>query len=240
MNEKRSHDREEERVSRLLGSLPSVEAPESFEAMVRSQIAGRQTTKTSERPIFWLALKFAVPMLLLVFLGAFLIVSDDRSSNAELVPPVDSPGVASADLTVKEPSTDQLAANSRNGSTRPPQVDRNGDQKRPAPSSEEKALSQDDTTMFPPGVDPRRISGKVSAPVVLRMLGIEASCSGVGCRVSSILMNSIASRVGLEPGDIIEAVDDKRINGASTIDGSVSSLRIVRGGKRSTIILTVR
>jgi len=234
MEETRSQDQEEGTISRLLGSLPTAEAPENFEAMVRSQIADRRQTEPSGRPVLWLALKFALPMLLLVFLGAFLIVSDDSSLNVGMVPPVDSPGVASVDLEEKSPAN-ELAVNSRNARQQP--VNRNAEVPKNSPSSEEKALSQDDTTMFPPGVDPRRVAGKVSAPEILRMLGIEVSCSNAGCKVVSIQANSIASKLGLEKGDLIEAIDGKRIGAGSTVEGKVSSLGIVRAGKRSTIAL---
>lgn len=236
MEETRSNDNEEEKVTRLLGGLPAVEAPENFEAMVRSQIAERRNSEPSGRPVFWLAMKFALPMLLLVALGAFLIISDESSLNVELVPPVESPSIASVDLEEKLPSKD-LAVNSQNDSVRSPQVNRNSEVPKTAPSLEEKALSQDDTTMFPPGVDPRRVAGKVSAPAVLRMLGIEVSCSNAGCEVVSIQQNSIASNLGLEQGDLIEAIDDKRIGAASMVEGSVTTLRIVRAGKHSTIAL---
>lgn len=250
MEEMRSQDQEDERVARLLGSLPAADAPENFEAMVRSRIAGRRPSESLTRPVFWLALKFAAPVALLMFLGAFLALSDDSSLNVGLVPPIDAPGVASADLTGDEPEN-TLALNPGNSSRRLPQNSRNVERSGTGQPSQDEALSQDDTTIFPPGVDPRRAlqtnqstpaGGSISASAILSMFGIATSCSDAGCTVVSIQPNSLASKVGIESGDLIEAIDDRRIRAGSSFEGSVnvSSLRIVRSGKRSTIVIGSR
>jgi hypothetical protein len=241
--------KDEESVSRLLSSLPATEAPENFEAMVRTRVAERRGSRPGGRPIFWLVLKFSAPMLLLVLLGGFLVISDSGSLNLGMVPPVEAPGVGSADLSFDE-ATNVVAVNTGN-SSRQSLPNRNAVKSETGPSSEEKALTPDDTTMFPPGVDPRRVAptnqkpptgGQISPTSILGMLGIATDCSNSGCRVVSIQSNSLASKIGLEVDDLIEAIDDRRIGAGRSFEGevSVSSLRILRGGKRSTIRVASR
>ena len=248
MGKNGSQDHTEEKLYRLLGGLPVAEAPEDFEGSVRSRIAERRAFR-SDRPVFWLAVKFAGPMLLLVIIGAFLILSDDNSLNAGMVPTVAAPPVGSADLSVDEPSN---AAPSNGGnSTRQSMPNRNATLPQAEPGSQEKALSPDDTTQFPPGVDPRRAvptnqrpstGGKISPSAILGMLGIGTACSDAGCKVVSIQPNSIASKIGLEIDDLIEAIDNRSIGAGKSFEGSVSvsSLRVLRAGKRSTVRVSGR
>jgi hypothetical protein len=249
MEEIRSKDQKEETISRLLGSLPTAEAPENFEAMVRSQIADRRPAESSGRPVLWLALKFALPMLLLVFLGAFLIVSDDSSLDTGMVPPVDSSSVPSMDLDEKVPSND-VAVNSRNESGRPQPVNRNAEVPKTTPPSEVKALSQDDTTRFPPGVDPRNATktnkrpspGRISPISILSFIGITSACSPVSCQVRALQAGGLADRAGVRVGDVVEAIDQRPIDSTHLFSGEVAvrTLRIRRDGKQLTISLTVR
>lgn len=243
-----SQDRTEEKISRLLSGLPVAEAPEDFEGSVRSRIAELRASR-SDRPVFWLAVKFAGPMLLLVIIGAFLIFSDDSSLNVGMVPPVGAPRVGSADLSVDEPSN--AAPISGGNLTRQSMPNRDATLPKTEPGSQEKALSPDDTTRFPPGVDPRRAvptnqrpptGGQISPSAILGMLGIGTACSDAGCKVVSIQPNSLASKIGLEVDDLIEAIDDRRIVAGRSFEGSVSvsSLLVLRAGKRSTVRVSGR
>lgn len=251
MKHVRSQDHEQEKVARLLGRLPTTEAPENFEAMVRTRIAERRSADSLGRPAFWLAVKFASPMILLLLLGVFLIFSDESTINVGMVPPIEAPSIASAEFA-EDPPSNAIAENRGNSSRPVMSPDRDSRQQRGEQGgSQERSLDQDDTTMFPPGVDPRRANsttqvppsgGQISPSAILSMFGISTACADVGCAVVSVKESSIASRVGIAPGDLIEAIDDRQINARTSFAGSVtvSSLRIVRAGKRLTVVLSPR
>jgi len=244
-------NKKDEKLSQSLGSLPLVAAPDGFEGAVRSRIAERRSAASHSRPTLLLALKFALPLLLLVFLGAFLIVSNDATDLTEMVPPIagsnneiaefdDEPGgeLASSTINSNGISRPSTAVN-RNGS--PPATE--------SPISTDSALSQDDTTRFPPGVDPRNAritnvkpppSGSVSPISLLSVIGIAGGCSPVSCTVTAVKEDSPAERAGVRVGDVIETIGDRPIDSFRNAAITVDRLGIVRDGKRITISLVVR
>lgn len=234
--------KDEEQVSRLLGGLDKVDAPANFESGVLSRIADGGSDPAGS-PVFWLALKFAVPLVVLVVLGAFFIVSDESTINADMIPPVGAPGPGVAEVAA-EPAN-RSSAGTQNAS---PRMSKNQNVSQPpsGPTSEDRALSQDNSTLFPPGLDPRNTAerdpsaGGVSAVSILEMLGVSSACTDKGCRVTTIQPYSVASKVGLRTGDLIEALDDKPVGAGRSFGGElrIRSVRVLRDGGRITIPLT--
>lgn len=247
MDEVRSQDHNEEQISRLLRDMPAAEAPENFEGMVRTRIAERRSFDRTGRPVFWLAIKFAAPMVLLLAFGVFLILSDDGSVNVEMIPPVDAPAVASANLSFDETPVKVSEVNNLKQS---PPLNKNAEQRPVEPPSQDKALSPDDSTRFPPGVDPRKATrtnempsaGRVAPISILSFIGITSACTPVSCQVRAVQPGGLAERSGVRVGDLIEAIDDRPIDSTHTFSGGISvrSLRVKRDGTPITISLNVR
>jgi hypothetical protein len=244
MEDVTSQDHTEEQMSRLLRELPAAEAPENFEAMVRSRIAERRPVDRVGRSAFWLAVKFAAPMVLLLVLGIFLVLSDDGSLNVGSIPPVEAPGVASANLSSQEPPPNITAVNAVRQS---PPLNRNSRQPQTGSPSQDIALSTDDTTLFPPGVDPRKAtrtnerpsSGRISPITILSFIGITSACTPTSCQVRAVQPGGLAERSGVQVGDMIEAIDERPIGSNHIVSGEISvrSLRVKRDGKPLTIRL---
>ncbi len=243
---------QEEQISRLIAGLRPVEAPEGFEGMVRTKIAEGRRESSGGRPLIWLAAKFALPLILLMLLGGFLIVSQEGDINAEMVPPVgDSrPEVAELDA-VSPPVLDVAATNDSTPRNAAPTSDRNGLQvDQPPRGSQDIALSPDDTTVFPSGVDPRRthgtnskppIGGSVSPASVLSMIGIVSNCSPSGCLATEVREGTIAAGAGIQTGDLITALDGRPVT-AEGITGqfSIGEITLVRSGAKMTVSIARR
>jgi len=246
--------KDEEEISRMLASLKAVDAPEDFEGGVRSRIAKRREEPSLSRPSLLLVAKFAFPMLLLLVVGGFLVVSDSGTLQADMVPPV-SDDVQYAVVLDESPSDSVVAPNANvNNSTAEAATNRGNarsDQaspEKPGSTKDLQALSQDDTTIFPDGVDPRKArvtnvqpptGGSISPEGIFSMMGIIAQCSSTGCLATSVRERSIAEDRGIQQGDLITAVDGKPINAATTITGrfTVTELEIVRSGRKMMISL---
>lgn len=247
MDEVRSQDHNDEQISRLLRDMPAAEAPDNFESMVRTRIAERRAVGRVGRPVFWLAVKFAAPLVLLLAFGIFLVLSDDGSLNVEMIPPVDAPAVASANLSFDETPINVTAVNNLKQSQ---PLNRNAEQGPIEPPSQDKAVSPDDTAMFPPGVDPRKATrtnekpsaGRIAPISILSFIGITSVCTPVSCQVRAVQPGGLAERAGVRVGDLVEAIDDKPIDSTHTFAGgiSVKTLRVKRDGVPLTISLKVR
>jgi len=246
--------KDEEEISRMLASLKSVDAPEGFEGGVRSRIARRREEHSWSRPSLLLVAKFAFPMLLLLGVGGFLIVSNEREMSGDMVPPVGdgTHGVAAIDDSMSPPSDISNASNQNSDIARVP-LNREGGNSRPASQgrSEDIALSPDDSIVFPDGVDPRKAvvangqppsGGQIEPTSILSMLGISAQCNSKGCVTSTVREGSLAAQAGIQNGDLISAIDGRAINASTNISGkfTATELTLIRAGRRMTISIARR
>jgi len=240
---------QEEEISRLVASLKTVEAPEGFEGRVRTRIAQRRHDRPTSRPTIFLVAKFALPLIVLLLLGGFLIVSDEGSIDANMIPPVvdqrqdvglieqPDPELGSAlELDSGSPSVKPIPANRGVQSA----------SRSPEGGSQDMGLSPDDSAVFPAGVDPRKArltnsrppnSGGITPLSILSFIGISGSCSPVSCQVHSVGPSSLAARASIQPGDVVEEIDGRPIDSFRRVTGfvTVRSLRILRNGKGLTI-----
>lgn len=243
---------QEEIIARALSSLKAVEAPEGFEGVVRTRIAEGRKDETAA-PTFWLVAKFALPMLLLVMLGVFFVVSDDGVVNVEMVPPVGSPSQVIADLPPSDvEKTDMAVAEASIDKTDVSSTDRAV----PVPTSSPQGGSQDHTrapdesAVFPEGVDPRNANIQGDDPPrqpitplsILSFIGISGGCSPTSCAVRSVQEGSIAERSGVRPGDVIREIDGRAIDSFHSFTGNVTVTRltVVRGGESISISIRTR
>jgi membrane-associated protease RseP (regulator of RpoE activity) len=246
--------KDEEEISRMLASLRAVDAPEDFEGRVRSRIAERRAEPSLSRPSLFLIAKFAFPLLVLLVVGGFLILSNERELNGDLVPPVGdgTHEVAVVDDSRSASSGISNTSNLNSGVAQVP-ANRGGVNSRPASQggSEDIALSADDSAVFPDGVDPRKATvsngqppsgGQISPTSVLSMLGVSAQCNSAGCVARTVREESLAAKAGIQNGDLISAIDGRPINSSTNIAGkfTVSELTLIRAGKRMTVSIARR
>lgn len=239
--------KDEEEISRMLASLKAVDAPENFEGGVRSRIAMRREQPSLSRASLLLVAKFALPLLVLVGVGGFLIVSDNGTLQGDMVPPVGD-GTKQDVAVFDEPPSGAGAPQTTGVNTVVAQapVNRSGTNSRAVQPSQDQGLSQDDTTVFPDGVDPRKArvtngqrptDGQISLASVLNMIGISASCSAAGCVATEVREGSVAANAGVRAADLLVALDQQPINAATSLKGgiSVNTITLVRDGNRMAV-----
>ncbi len=103
--------------------------------------------------------------------------------------------------------------------------------------------------VFPKGVDPNSAkivkpkdfdnSHQTPASEVLTLLGVGASFTDGTWRVDTVKGSTAAERVGVKPGDLIEAINDQVLREKTSFSGSfsVKSLRVKRDGQLLNISL---
>ncbi len=236
--------KDEEEISRMLVGLKAVDAPENFEGGVRSRIAMRREGSSLSRASVLLVAKFALPLLILLGVGGFLIVSDNGTLQGDMVPPVGD-GTKQDVAVFDDPPSGAGAPQTTGVNTVVAQVNRSGTNSRAVQPSQDQGLSQDDTTVFPDGVDPRKArvtngqsptDGQISLASVLNMIGISASCSAVGCVATEVREGSVAANAGVRAADLLVALDQQPINAATSLKGgSVNTITLVRDGNRMAV-----
>ncbi len=238
--------KDEEEISRMLAGLKAVDAPENFEGGVRSRIAMRREGSSRSRASVLLVAKFALPLLILLGVGGFLIVSDNGTLQGDMVPPVGD-GTKQDVAVFDDPPSGAGAPQTTGVNTVVAQapVNRSGTNSRAVQPSQDQGLSQDDTTVFPDGVDPRKArvtngqrptDGQISLASVLNMIGISASCSAVGCVATEVREGSVAANAGVRAADLLVALDQQPINAATSLKGgSVNTITLVRDGNRMAV-----
>lgn len=120
----------------------------------------------------------------------------------------------------------------------------------PQGGSRDQTVRPSEVRILPPGfnapesianVRPTVSSSPVSVTVgeVMQMLGIEGSFQSSGYRIGTISTNSIAERAGIKSGDVIESINDTRINEKTVFAGVFGgkSVTVIRDGKPMTINL---
>lgn len=240
----------EEKISKVLRSLPQVEAPQHFEAGVRARIAQGRTSKSERQPLLLLGAKFAFPLVLLLILGGILIFTNQPEIDRSMVPAIDDAGLSLASVDSPPESGQATSAVDPTSENRvPPANRRTKSPDNTLPAVEDQALSRDDSTVFPKGVDPRNAgvsnrplptAGSISPESVLSMIGISSSCSSTGCRAIEVRSGSIAEKSGVRTGDMVEAIEDRLVGSTKPLQGriSVESLTIMRDGRRITLRIT--
>ena len=249
----------EEEVSRLLSALPRVDAPSNFDFRVKAKIsAGNRQKSWIER--IPLAVRFALPTLLILLVGAYFYFirvpsnngSQDPQVEAMVPPPVmnespadgTSPNNTNSLVARENPSLtpEQARPGNSNRTVRPPS---NGQSSKPLGGSLDEAKDQPDTIERPGTPDKSRVANDMAAVASsqsvkrgLSQIGIaDTVYEGGGWKVVVVTNNSIAKRSGIIEGDIVTAIGNQHLNQNSVVHNVADHLTVIRGGKPVNISL---
>lgn len=249
-------DKQSEQLEQEIGSLPRVEAPVNFEQMVRTRIAEGRPQESSGRAQFMLVLKFALPTLLLMVFGAFLIFSGTKPPSDQAVAPIDEqPLRPDSPLTshisgsrtvaeVTDPAMRDINANSKANASNlrggTPSDERGG-------GSVDLGVKGAPETIYPDGLDPRARkldpkevpTSRIPPSAILSMLSMQVNCSASFCTVAQVSEGGPADRYGVKTGDVIEQINGIDVDDPNAFSGHVSlkSLTVRRAGKQVRISL---
>lgn len=255
---------EDESVSRLLGGLKRIEAPNDFDFRLRARIAeGKPEGKTAP----WLpaAVRYAVPLVLLLLVGGYFAFNYYSNKNVGVPAVVEIGPVASTPIpappsneTVVLPAnnTDQRAevkpfsTGTKAINTEPKKAN-----SAPAPKAEGPGGGSIDqagnavNSIYPRGFDPTPKKSPDTKPFdrdpeipvsdILTLIGIKPIFTRSGWRAEAIAAHSMAESSGIKAGDVIEAINDQPLT-EKTVFGNKfdgKSLRVRRDGKSIQIEL---
>jgi hypothetical protein len=252
----------DEKVAQLLSAMKRVEAPNDFDFKVRARIAaGRPAT----RPVFGIpvAVRYAVPLVLLVLIGAFFGFNAFYANKqaiapvvAEKAPPVAAPAVVPPANNVIAPSanpmTEEHAAVRKTETVnntvvtapakKQPGVERPG-------SANYVDAGREERHLYPRGIDPNakpaantRVPdgpAQIPAKEILNLFGVNGAFGGSGWKVESVGTDTLAGRSGVKAGDVIEAINDQPLTEKMSLKGGFNgkTLRVRRDGTSIQIVL---
>lgn len=252
------NNQDEERVSKVLASLPHVKPPGDFDVRVRSRIAAGKPA--DPRSWFWPVLAGATPLVLLVIVGVYFMTRTELAVQ---------PTVASAPV-VEQPNASSLSNNvaSSNVANNSAAMPSSGDAVARTPSTGDRTNvpttpvrgpneggSIDQAVTERRSIDPRGIGNNprlmpkprdfdnaISIPIkdVLTQIGVDSQGTTTGIKVVSVTTDGAANRLGLRANDIIESIDDKPVNEKTSYKGKFAGkkMRLMRDGKPVEIDLS--
>lgn len=250
-SENESLDVEDAGIRSLLGGLKRVGAPAGFDARIKARIADGKPGGFG----FPLALRYAVPLVLLLAVGGYFVFDRFYDKGRESAPQVatkgaETPAVNSNESVIETTSSvpnDTLAHNpppAANGSSKNPKPDRPQDDM--ARSSTRSVRSMDSTAnqikpIFPPGIgnsgntsekpNTQETTVKLSIQEFLKIIGATADFQDAGWTVRSVGENTASQRSGLKAGDVILAVGDRTLTKTTEFEGGfeAKSVKVRRG-----------
>lgn len=254
-------DAGEEKVAAMLGTLKRVDAPADFDFRVRARIAhGRPAdARKSWFPTF---ARVAAPAVMLAAVGGYFgynALYDTGTVNVPII--ADSGPIAPAPIAVQtrnevapapaaptEVAVMKPTANTEEtvaaGTKKDVTTSAVKKPETPEGGSVDMALRETNTLSTRPGnvvntgnSSPVIPTSTLSVREVFSAMGVRASFSGNGWRVSSV--SGRATAAGLKAGDIIETVNGKAVGANTVFDEKFagSSLRVKRDGATIQISL---
>ncbi|MGH9946663.1 MAG: hypothetical protein ACRD6X_05630 [Pyrinomonadaceae bacterium] len=239
--------------------LSRIEAPPFFEANVRARI---ERGKQSNGKAFSI-LKLAIPVSALAAMAIFFYVSGFMSGDVEQISVIqesriaeeDQPNgtdlkpndFAAADPSVPENKKPLIAETRSNETNSKNKIVTAHDKATNESESVDLAVKPSKPGILPKGLDPdsrtqtnaRGIDQRSTVRVadVIQYAGVHGEFGPKGMTVFSVAENSPAKRVGIMPGDVIEAVNDTIFTSTATIPGGsdLSTGRVFRNGTRLTL-----
>lgn len=254
----------EAQISRLLASLPRVDAPGDFNFRVKARIA---EGRPSEAPSRWfpLAARAALPVAAIALIGGYFgitaiyspdegpaqaVVVDSAPAQPEIRQPVQS-------LPPVGPQQDEVAAVVSEAETpvRPVQEPqtvrsvavRNTVPKAPVSTPAADEASFDVSAPIPKTLSPDEATPKPSATVrqgdpageVLKRIGINALFGESGWKAESVSPDTAAAKAGVRAGDVIQSVDEQPLSDLGSVakPAKGKKVTVLRDGRSVEIVI---
>ena len=217
------------------------------------------------RPVFGIpaAVRYAVPLVLLVLVGVYLGFNafyGNKQANvpavAESAPPVAAPVIESPSNNVisppVNPTTEEHVAvrkpETASNSVGDKHVKKQPNVERPGGGTYIEAVRQE-RKLYPRGFNPdarppansKMPDRAVQIPTkdVLNLFGVKGTFGESGWKVESVGADTLAARSGVKTGDVIEAINDQVLTEKMSFKGRFNgkTLRVRRDGTSIQIIL---
>lgn len=255
---------DDEKMGRLLNGMKRVDAPNDFDFRVKARIAAG---RPAARPAFGLAAaaRFAIPLILLVLVGAYFGFNAFYTDRYLDVPAVAETAPTITPASIPSPSNDVVVTslnetvgdraavkkpneiNNTTGSTpvkKTPNVDlpanRPGGGSVDMASLPPRSFSQrglDQNVKLPANANGSEHDAQIPVKEVLSLIGVRGAFSSSGLKVTSA--DGIAGRSGVKSADVIEAINGQAVTGKALFGSKFSgkSLSVLRNGERIQILL---
>lgn len=161
--------------------------------------------------------------------------------------PNENPSVSLSNAVAVKPKDDAEAAANKYSPERRDAAPKNKSKEFDGSGSHDSAVSHP-SSKFPSGLNPNQTNvaspnlgsqKSLSVEEILSFLGIESVSENGERRVKSVKQNSIAERSGVKNGDVVEAIDGRKISDepirSKTIEGNTLTVR--RGAAKMEIAL---
>ncbi|MBA3769127.1 MAG: hypothetical protein H0X08_01255 [Blastocatellia bacterium] len=248
-------------VAGLLALLPRINAPGDFNFKVSARIASRASSP-ERRFRFAPLVGLAAPAVLALGVGTYWFMSPGIVDVEQ--PPLPAAPVAQSTAPAAQPT---VVASSAAPITLPDQLTtknvetvspRSADTVSPRTARENSlgggsfdSAATASRRVLPRGINPdsRPITRKprdmqnpagIPAQDILTSLGADVEYAVGGYTVGTIRSASVAERVGLKSGDVVEAINDQKVVKETSFNGAFSgrTIRVKREGKTLDIDLT--
>ena len=239
---------DDESVSRLLCAMKRVEAPNDFDFKVRARIAAG---RPAARPAFGIpaAIRYAVPLVVLVLVGAYFGLNayySNRVANMPVVAhePSVSPVLPVAPLSNEAIITSPNPAKDERADVKKVEIDNIAGEEVPVrklPGVKNRKdrggsidsfdqMSKPGITLHPRGLDQTAIpasnskvnvsSAPLSTKEILNLFGLNGVYGESGWKVESVSADTLAGRSGVKAGDVIEAINNQVLTEKMSFKGS--------------------
>jgi len=252
----------DEKVAQLLSAMKRVEAPRDFDFKVRARIAAG---RPAARPAFGIpvVIRYAVPLVLLVLIGAYVgfnaLYSNKQAiapAVAETAPPVTAPVTAAPSNNVATPTADPITE--EHAEVRKPELIKNTAGVTPVkkqagverPGSQNYVdAGKEGRHLYPNGFNPDTKPAantkvpdrpaQIPAKDILNLFGVNGTFGESGWKVESVGTDTLAGRSGVKAGDVIEAINDQPLTEKMSLKGGFNgkTLRVRRDGASLQIVL---
>lgn len=249
LDEKQASDEIESDVAELLRSLRRVDAPGDMLFGIRARIADR----APRGGLGWRAvLAFAMPLALLAagviaylaLLGGSpeTVIDESAAVNAPILINAEPPSAA-PEVAIETVATNRREVSATNSSAaRPARAGSQALDVRDNRTTSTDEAAREGRRIMPRGMETRQRDGHkprdfqepvfLSPSDVLDQIGLKVVSVDGGLRVESVRDRSLAGRSGVRQGDVIEAIDDRKIDKNSMLSVPFNGriLKVVRDG----------
>lgn len=244
MNKEVNKNEERDEIGETLRGLKRVEAPANFDFGLKAKIANG---KPAEKGGISRFVRYAVPVALVLIVGAFLVLDSlyfVGERDVADIPPVAETKTAPPHVVKPQPQGDftEPTVIAVNSDVKPVISKPKIAETKPRKASNETqggsyvAAQRLQEPIYPKGLNPNGQS-EIDVRGVFEFLGVDAAFDGKKWTVNAIKEKSIAERSGVKSGDQLDAINGQAITetGKFKTPFSAKNLTVIRDGKPVSI-----